>query len=584
MFTSILSKREGVYNLDYAKYHFCNYKRWISFYYCRVFDQISFFSTALLITLLITGVTGLSASAQVSNETKPNIIFIIVDDQTRSQFGFISPDTALTPNIDRLAREGTYFPNGFTTSTVCTPSRYTCLTGRYPSQSSDHAFTRDITEEGMTVVSFNTHVEMDRPNIPRVLQEAGYVTGIVGKWHVGVPDDYREEVPPPDSDPNDPEISALLVRNQVALSEAIQAYGFDYAANLYAGNALDSSALKNTGMTAHNMEWLTQGALEFIDANYQEPFYLYFSTTLPHWPPPLDSMKGDPRITAAGLLKKPIMVQPSREEVIQRVIDAGYDEEAAGTAWIDDGIGAIIAKLKEYDISDNTLIIFFNDHGMENGSKSSLYDGAVRTPIIASWPKHIKPQVSDAVVSSIDFAPTIFAAAGVSAPKKMDLRGVSFLPVAEGLEGKTSREYAYSELGYTRAVTGHDWKYLAFRLPESARLSKEESMRVQTEYLAKVKQDHSWVTWEPESDARIPHTGGPPGGDFLTRLVFLKNGPFLKNYYDPDQLYDLSQDSLETNNLAENPDYSQQLAVMQSVMTEFLEDLPGTYAELKSQN
>lgn len=512
-------------------------------------------------------------------QDRPNVIFIIVDDQRRHEFGFLS-DQALTPNIDRIANEGVRFTNSFVASTVCTPSRYTCITGRYPSQCTDPSFTRDITPEGMTVVGFNTHVEIDRPNVPRVMQSAGYVTGIVGKWHIGV-HGYREQVPPPGSDPADPKVAEMLRVNQQNLSVALQKYGFDFAINNYAGNALDSAALRNSGCTAHNMEWLTAGALEFLEQNKDDPFHLYFSTTLPHHPYPLESLKSDPRITAGGLLEQPINVQPSRQSVLDRVKAAGLPEEAAGPLWVDDGIGAILNKVEELGIADNTLIMFFNDHGMENESKNSLYDGAVRTPILAYWPGQINPQVRDEMVQNIDFAPTIFDACNVALPEEIDMRGMSFLPMVTGKEVREWRDDVYSEIGYTRAVTGKKWKYLAFRLPPGEKMSTEESMKLQTKFLNKVKEQHPWVKWEPDPNARITHTGGPPGGDFLTRLTFAAKPPHLPNYFDPDQLYDLENDPLETTNLADDPKYAEQLAMMKQRLQSYLNELPGTFDDLK---
>lgn len=508
---------------------------------------------------------------------RPNVVFIIVDDVVRSDLGFLS-EQGLTPHIDRLAREGVYFSRGYTASTVCTPSRYACLSGRYPSQCSDPAFARDITPEGMTVVAFNTHLEIDRPNLPNVMQQAGYVTGIVGKWHIGV-HGYRENIPPPGSDPADPTVDAMLKENQRNLVRAIKTYGFDYAARLYAGNAMDSSALKNTGCTAHNMEWLTEGALTFIEENQAKPFFLYFATTLPHWPPPWESLKGDPRVTAASLLDQPVTVQPPRQAVLDRVKKASLPERAAGMAWVDDGIGAILGKLEMLGLAEDTLVIFFNDHGMENASKNSLYDGATRTPIIAYWPGRFQAGPCGELVQNVDFAPTIFDACGVTPPKDMALAGRSFLPLAEGRTPDNWRNYTYSELGYTRALTGKRWKYLAFRLPPGAEVTTEESMRLQKTFLDEVKEDHAWVTWEPDSDARISHTGGPPGGDFLNRLTFQAKPPYLANYYDPDQLYDLTADPTETTNLAGKPAHAEQLAAMQKALQEALRGLPGTFGE-----
>ncbi len=524
----------------------------------------------ILISLLL----ALSAFAE---KRKPNVIFIITDDQEKQQFGFLD-ESAYTPNIDRLANQGVYFTNTYATSTVCTPSRYTCMTGRYPSQGTSPKFLSDYTPEGSTRVDFNTYVEYDRPNIPKVMKSAGYRTGMIGKWHIGNLD-FKELVPPPGSDPKDPEVAAMLKTNQERLAEAIKRHGFDYASRLYAGNSLDSHVLKNTGIVDHNWEWMVEGALEFIEESKDEPFYLYLSSTLSHWPPPEKSFHVDPRITAAGILDYDIDVQPSRADILRRQKEHGLTDKQAIALWIDDGIGAILDKLEALDLDEDTLIIYFNDHGMANNSKFSLYEGATHTQMMAYWPGQINARRSDKLVSSLDFAPTIFDACGITPPEELDMRGLSFLPLAKSEPVENWREYVYSELGHTRAITGYDWKYLAFRLPPSTQLSQEERDRIQIAYLDRLVEEYGWERPAFDPNARIPHTGGPPGGTLLDRNIFKANPPYLKNYYDPDQLYNLKNDPLETTNIAaQNPE---KLATMQAALKKFLNELPGNFADLK---
>lgn len=514
----------------------------------------------------------------LKEKKKPNIVFIIIDDQQRDEFAYTG-GKVLTPNQDMLAAEGAYFENFTAASTVCTPSRYSCVTGRYCSRNQSKSFKKDISSEGIAKVYFNTHVESDRPNIPNVLQKNGYRTGFVGKWHIGFERHKKIEIEK-GSDPKDPKTIAKLKEYQASLVEGMKTFGFDYASRVYAGNALDSKQLKNAGVTMHNIEWLTEGALEFIESSKDEPFYLYYSTTLPHSPSPLESMKADPRLSPIGLLEKAPRVQPSREEVFKRVKDAGLSEDAASASWLDDSIGAILKKLEDLKILDNTMIVFFNDHGMEHSSKSSLYQGAMKTASMTYWKGKIKPQVSEILAQNVDFAATILDVAGVTPPVEMELDGDSYFPNIT--EGKSEfRESAYGEIGYTRSVQTHKWKYLAFRVPGSIVPSTEEGLREQEEYLNKVKEKHKWVKWEPVPNAPISHTGGAPGGDFLNRLIFQAKPPYLENYYDADQLYDIEKDPLETTNLAEDPKYAGELAKMKSLLKGYLDKLPGTFADLK---
>lgn len=416
----------------------------------------------LLHFLVSIGLAG-NITAAPAPAKRPNIVFIITDDQQRSEFGFLH-GKALTPHIDRIAKDGAQFTRSYCSTSVCTPSRYTCLTGQYASRCTASGFKSEITPEGMTRVRWNTTLEPGQPTVPAVLRKAGYKTGLIGKWHLGGLGKYRELTPPKGSDPANPEVAKSLSENQARLCEAVKAHGFDFVANVYAGNPLDSRALINTGCTEHNMEWLTEAALRFIEQNKAEPFYLYFAAKLTHHPDVVKSLKADARITGAGLLPQPIEgVRPSRESVLARVKAAGLPKSAAGATWLDDGVGAILAKLDALGIADNTLVVFFNDNGMEQQAKGTVYEGGIRTPMLARWPGVIAPQKCDHYVQNTDFAPAIFEATGVKPPAGTQLDGASFLPLLRG-EKVAWRESVYSELGYTRAVTKGRWKYVAFRV------------------------------------------------------------------------------------------------------------------------
>lgn len=528
---------------------------------------------------LATGLTG--CMPVESRKRKPNVIFIITDDQDRDSFGFLE-GKALTPNIDRLAKEGVYFSNFYVATSVCTPSRYTCLTGKYASRNESKSFLSQVTPEGMTRVLWNIDLQVEENNVAKMLVSSAYKTGMVGKWHIG--GSYAWKNVPANSDPTDPKVDKVLKENQRLLCEDIRKRGFDYAASAYKGNLHDDKALVNSGCDNHNMEWMTKAVLDFVEENKDQPFYMYFAPTLLHWPKPSDSLTTDPRISGEGLLDKPIEgVQPSRQSVLDRVKAAGLPEEAAAATWLDDGIGALMKKLEELGIADDTLIIYFDDHGMESRAKGTCYEGGLVTPTMAYWPGVIKPGRCDKFAQNIDFVPTILDVCNVSVPASTTLDGKSFLPLLKG-ENVKWRDSVYSEIGYTRAVSTEKWKYLAFRVPQSASKTLEERMAEQEIELNNIKKQNPWTKhWKLDPEARIYHMGLASGGGFFERCLseIKPNPPYMDGYFDPDQLYDLENDPLETKNLAGDPAYANVLKDMQTLLKSYLNKLPGTFGDLK---
>lgn len=516
-----------------------------------------------------------AAAARRGRRRKPNILFIITDDQPLRSFGFLS-GKALTPHIDGLAAQGVYFPRGYTTTSVCTPSRFGCLTGEYPSRCRSKSFQRATSAERQTCVGWNTNTGPGQTNLPQVLREAGYVTGIVGKCHGMSAPPYQQV--PSDSDPADPEVAGVLRQNQQQLIEAVRRSGFDYAASLNRGN-LDGYGVPCRALRQHNVEWTVKGALDFIEQNKNLPFYLYLSTTLLHGPSPLKSLESDPRITEAGLLEEPLTVQPSRQSVLERAKAAGVSRWLAAATWLDDGVGVVLNKLEELGLAEDTLVFYFNDNGVEGG-KGTCYEGGVRTPIIIRWKGVIEPHRCQELVQNIDFAPTILDACGVEPPGDLPLDGLSLTPLLTGQRAEW-RHSLYFEIGHTRAVCTKKWKYLAFRVPPSRRRPKEERLRMQERYLDRArKAGRPDKLLKKDPDARITHLGGVPGGEDNERWQGLRT--YIKNYYDADQLYDLDNDPEEQNNLANDPAYKGKLEEMKALLREHLAGLPGTFAEFKA--
>ena len=505
----------------------------------------------LLHTLLLCCCNQYSAA----QDTRPNILFIITDDQERREFNFLPEGRDeqgrprnLSPNLDRLAAEGVVFPNQYVTSPVCTPSRFTVLTGTYSSRSS--SFAKTVKNSGQVNITWNCHIDSETPNLARTLGQAGYFTGAVGKNHVvEVKGVSRGGGPPDDADPADPAVAAYYAEKQRKLVAAFKACGFDFAASLYHGN-LPGHTCK--ALEFHNMDWITSGAIQFLEQwkGTEQPFFLYMATTLNHGPGPrYKKYTGDPLATPAGLLDAPLDVQPTRETIPQRVQQAGLSDQptACDVLWLDDGIGAVLEKLKVLEALDNTIVFFFDDHGVESG-KGSLYQGGIRSVSFVWSPKYVRGgRQSQVNLSNIDFAPTIMELCGLPKEKRHVVDGKSFVSVLQGKDNEI-HDHLFFEIGATRAVLNDGWKYLAFRVPDSLPANPPKP---------------------------YTHLADRPGGRG-------SEGPaidFYPNYYDEDQLYNIQTDPLERKNLFSDEAQRTRARKMQQLLREAVSGVPGTFAE-----
>jgi len=503
---------------------------------------------------IVAGCVNATVQAE-SEDRRPNILFVITDDQERKEFNFLlegrdeqGKPRNLSPNIDRLAAEGVVFLNQYVSSPICTPSRYSALTGTYASRS--RSFGKAASGERQVNITWNTHIHRQTPNLARTLQAAGYYTGAVGKNHVvKEKGGGRQAGPADDADPRDPKVAAYYAKKQREQVAAMQACGFDYAASLYAGN-LPGHTCK--ALEFHNMDWITSGALGFLDEWKQtdKPFFLYMATTLNHGPGPANKKHtGDPLATPAGLLDKPLAVQPPRSSIPKRIREAGLpvNGPACDILWMDDGIGAVLSKLEELGTLDNTIVFFFDDHGVEDG-KGSLYEGGIKSVSLVWSPRYVQGgRRSKVHVSNVDFAPTIMELCGVPESDRHAVDGKSFVSALRGSEEET-HDYLFFELGATRAVMKDGWKYLAFRLPDSLPKNPPQP---------------------------YTHLADRPGGRG-------SEGPairFYPNYYDRDQLYNVREDPLERDNLYDNEAQKERVKQMRNLLSEAVSGVPGTFVE-----
>ncbi len=496
----------------------------------------------MTIRLLVLSCIGLACFAQAAR--KPNVVFIITDDQSWDTLGFMGGEVH-APRIDQMAKDGMWLTDFNVTSTVCSPSRYSFMTGRYAGNCKGERFMREHPPGDQTQIENIGELELDMWNLPKVLQKNGYKTGFVGKSHLinhewvnGKWEKAGLEPYPPDSDPSDPEVNARMQRNHKKWCEAMKPYGFDYVDGYYCANLKE---LRNDQLNVHNLDWTVDKALAFMEQAKDDPFFLFFSTTLHHGPAPWTnkfSMDADPRMTGEGFVKEGFDVLPSREDVLKRNRKAGFKDNRAFALWLDDGVGAIIDKVKHLGLEKDTLIVFVPDHGSYRHSKATLHDYGMRVPMLLQWKGKIKPGMKyDGLVANIDFAPTILDLCGIKPPVDYEIDGISFKSALAGSQ-KPIRNVLFSELGHSRGVKTKDWKYIAVRYPE--KLQK------------RVDRGEKFKGFDGK-EIDLP---------YLTRNGHLGHHASRHNphYFDADQLYNLKKDPEETENVFEqNPEVAQRM-------------------------
>jgi len=385
-------------------------------------------------TNLVHSNSALSASAK---QDKPNIIFIMADDLGYGDLGCYGQEVIQTPNIDQLAREGIRFTDCYAGSTVCAPSRCCLMTGYH----TGHARVRG-----------NARVPL-RPQdttVAEILKQAGYTTGIFGKWGLGEPE-------------------STGIPNKKGFDE-----WFGYLNQRHAHNYYPEFLWKNKEWIwlrknsacqqgAYSHDLIMEEALKFIDKNAQKPFFLYLALTIPH----ANNEMG--RATGDG------MQVPSDEPYSDKPWPQTEKSFAAMVTLMDKDIGRLMALLKEKGIDENTIVFFTSDNGPHRegghdpqffkssgplrGIKRDLYEGGIRVPMIARWPGKIKPgRVSGRAWAFWDFLPTAAELAGVKAPSGID--GISMVPELLGKPQK-DHEYLYWEFherGFSQAIRMGKWK------------------------------------------------------------------------------------------------------------------------------
>jgi arylsulfatase len=391
---------------------------------------------------------------------RPNVIFILADDLGWAELGCYGQTKIRTPNIDRIAAEGIRFTQHYSGSPVCAPSRCVLLTGLH----TGHAFVRDNREKGGWGPD-EPEGQLDLPagtvTVGHLLRRAGYATGAIGKWGLGGPGSSGD----PDRQGFDHWYGYLCQR--VAHNH--------YPTHLWRNGRreeLEGNVWGNLTGSQYAHDLMAEEALRFIERNRGGPFFLYLAFTIPHLAiqVPQDSLD-----RYSGLWPDP-PYEGGKGYLPHPEPRAGY---AAMVSRMDRDVGRILDLLKRLDLDDDTIVMFSSDNGATydiggadspffasagplRGRKGSVWEGGIRVPLVARWPRTIAPgRVTGHVSAFWDLLPTLTDLAGAETPGGLD--GISYAPTLLGDRRQRRHEYLYWELasrGYSgqQAVRLGDWK------------------------------------------------------------------------------------------------------------------------------
>lgn len=416
-------------------------------------------------SMMVVSAVGMATSD--AQAAKPNIIFILADDMGYGDLGCYGQKEIKTPNIDKLAADGIRFTRHYAGSTVSAPSRAVLMTGL-------HTGNAKVRGNQPTVECDSTDF-----TLAKLLKGQGYKTAAIGKWSLG--DEGTTGIP-----------SKLgfdyffgylnqmrahnyyidyLHRNDIRVSLGNDIFYSDKGYSKGVG-----SASKNKKVYSHDL--FINESLDFIDKNAKSPFFLYLAVTIPHTNNEHDVV-GDEHgmeIPDYGIYKD--KKWPNAQKGL-----------AAMITYLDKDVAKLRAKLEKLGIDKNTIIIFSSDNGPHaeggndpkffnsagglRGQKRDLYEGGIRTPMIACWPGKIKSgQVTNHISASWDVMPTLAEITGAPKPKNTD--GISFLPTLMGKKQKAHDNlyWEFNEQGGKQAVIKGDWKLVKLDLfkPEKTRI------------------------------------------------------------------------------------------------------------------
>ena len=362
-------------------------------------------------------------SCGTSNNKPPNVIVIISDDQGYADVGFHGSNEIFTPNIDRIAKNGVVFSEGYVSYAVCSPSRAGLITGRYQNR---FGYSRNIL---LAPNDSLMGLPLSEQTLPDVLNNVDYKTKAIGKWHLGA---HKSLVP---EKRGFDEFFGFLIGGHRYFPEDLTLNDLTEARRQmdgYITKIYDNGKRINT--KKYLTEELSDNAVKFIEDNSDNPFFLYLSYNAPHTP--LQATTKD--------LERNKHIDIEKRQTY-----------AAMVSSMDDGIGLILDKLEQKNIFENTIVFFFSDNGgvewynfSDNGPlrgiKGDFFEGGIRVPFAMQWPNKIKPgTIYDKPIIALDIFATVASAAKAEKYIKNEIDGVNLIPYLSGNKSGLPHEYLY---------------------------------------------------------------------------------------------------------------------------------------------
>lgn len=376
------------------------------------------------------------SSIAAEDSTKPNIVLIVADDLGYGDVGFHGGKDIPTPRLDALAASGVRCSSGYVSGPYCSPTRAGLLTGRYQQR-----FGHEFNPGNAARVAENFGLSLEETTLPQRLQQAGYATGMVGKWHLGFAPQFHPQ--------------------ERGFDEF---FGFLGGAHPYFPTDQPKNPILRGRDMVQEPAYLTDAfareAVNYIDRQKDKPFFLYLPFNAVHNP------------------------QHAKPEHLQRFA-ANADERrrtyAGMLTALDDAVGKVLDKLAAEKLADRTLVIFISDNGGPpangstngplNGQKATTWEGGIRVPFLLSWPGKLPAGTTYAEpVIQLDLLPTILAATGAAIEDAAKLDGVNLLPYLTGEQTEAPHKSLYWRFGEQMALRQGDWKLLKVRGDAKPRL------------------------------------------------------------------------------------------------------------------
>ncbi|MBI2843257.1 MAG: sulfatase-like hydrolase/transferase [Armatimonadetes bacterium] len=381
--------------------------------------------------LALTGATaaallieGLPLAEAGPEKRKPNVIVFFTDDQGYGDSGCYGCRDIPTPNIDSIARNGVKFTDGYVSAPICGPSRAGLLTGRYQ-QRFGHEFNfSPRTWYGTGVIDANRGLPLEEITIADALKAAGYATGVISKWHLGMAPKYHP-----------------LRRGFDEFYGTLDTVGpkVNYQPNYQNNGVMRGTEPVDYVIPFLTEEW-TKEAVSFIERHRDKPIFLYLPYDAPHGP---------------------LEATQKYLDRFRHISDETRRSYAGMMSAVDDSVGEILGKLRELGLEQDTLVFFLSDNGgtfsgpgkvfpggASNGPlrdyKSTFFEGGIRVPFLFQWPRRVKGgQVYRQPVISLDIFATAVAAAGGKMPKDRVMDGMNLIPYLTGLKDGPPHEFLF---------------------------------------------------------------------------------------------------------------------------------------------